>query len=73
MLFSPETHINSMGRIRDLLLDEDCSRCEGDVPTEQRVIKAPIKQANSRVVGSADLVEDSHDDLEKQLEDLLGD
>ena len=73
MLFSRQNHISSMGRIRDLLLDEDCSRCEGAVPTEQSVIKAPTGTATARVVGSADMVEDSHEDIEKQLEDLLGD
>ncbi len=66
------TSINYMGRLRDIFLDEDCNRCEGDIPEEQR-IRVPKQKGIPKDLGDADLVESGGANVEKMLEELLGD
>ena len=64
--------INYMGRLRDIFLDEDCNRCEGDIPEEQRV-HIPKQKGIPKDFGDADMVENGGAHVEKMLEELLGD
>jgi len=58
-------------RVRDLFLDEDCNRCEGDIPDAPKQ-KIPTVKSLGKDLGSADLVEEDSIDVEKTLEELLG-
>ena len=71
--------------LKDMLLDEDCNRCEGDVPEDKR-LKVPketvgakelpgLLKAQSTVAGAASISVDegSSSDAIDELRELLGD
>lgn len=59
--------------IREKLLDEDCNRCEGDVPETRTVPAIPKKTVPvPKDVGSGELLEDESNPLD-ELKQLLGD
>ena len=58
--------------VKEMLLDEDCNRCEGDVPETSKL--APPKQIPKQLpieAGEAGF-DDTMTDLEKEFKELLG-
>ena len=58
--------------IKEMLLDEDCNRCEGDLPEPSKL--TPPKQVPKKVpieAGEA-VFEGGGSDLEKEFKELLG-
>lgn len=59
--------------LRDMLLDEDCNRCEGDVPEKKRLPQLPKERVPVADEGEADIIEYRSSDAVSELKELLGD
>lgn len=58
--------------LRDMLLDEDCNRCEGDVPETKRLPQLPKEKIPIAYKGEADIIEHRKSDVVSELRELLG-
>jgi len=56
-----------------MLLDEDCNRCEGDVPEKKRLPQLPKERVPVADEGEADIIEYRSSDAVSELKELLGD